>query len=165
MSKKTKFITNQLEKFPKYNIPQNFNNYDNLQFENTSNSNMNPELIVGNIGEAKYMEYNKSNLKPLRDRQELNYSRHLFENGNKSAGRGFGCLKTNEDLRFGLDSRKDEKDSSSTNLVDYQIGDYYFNNGINNLSYGLKTTQFNLDGVYFPRNGIDTRNMDKYKKN
>ena len=120
-NKKAKYITNQMEKFPGYNIQRNFEDFQNLQAKTTSTNQTNVNSMqIEQVGEAKILCNN--NLKPLRDKPELNYADFMLRHGNKSAGRGFGCLKTNEDLRFGIDSRKDRKDGASTDLTKYNLG-------------------------------------------
>lgn len=164
MNKKVKFIENPLSKYSFINIEKNPDHLNRLNYGPANqNSLEKDETVVNEIGETKYLSHPR-----IQKRDEyLNYSKHLFENGNKSAGRGFGCLKNEMDLRKGVDSRKREKDASYTDIIDYQIGKYYFNNhnnNVDNLCYSKKGIQ-NPQSAILQRGGIDTRNLDKYRKN
>jgi len=102
-------------------------------------------------------------------RVPLNYGSYIL-NGNKSEGRGFGDYDASQDLRFGIDTRQEKKTAASTDLTDFKLGDNYYTNF--NLSGDVMPSpeiihlvNGNNNVLPFPRGGVDTRNLDKYRRN
>ena len=102
-------------------------------------------------------------------RMPLNYGNYI-PNGYKSAGRGFGDFDISQELRYGTDTRQAKKTAASTDLTNFKIGDNYFSNY--NLSGDvipapeiIHLVNGKTNVVPWARGGIDTRNLDKYRKN
>ena len=102
-------------------------------------------------------------------RMPLNYGNYI-PNGYKSAGRGFGDFDASQELRYGTDTRQAKKTAASTDLTNFKIGDNYFTNyNLNGDVMAAPEIIHLVNGktnvVPWARGGIDTRNLDKYRKN
>ena len=86
-------------------------------------------------------------------RESINHGDYI-RNGYKGNGRGFGNQEISQQLRYGENSRDVKKTARSTDLKDYKFHD-------------LLLDLHDEDNVVlpFPRGGIDTRNLDKYRNN
>ena len=145
-------------------------NYDNLKIDdsnklrNSKNTYVRKEnMILNNFDNRRLTLTGETKRMPL------DYSSYIV-NGNKSEGRGFGDYDVSQDLRFGIDSRQQKKTASSTDLTSFKVGNNNYSNynlsgdvmpspEIIHLVNGNKCT------LPWPRGGIDTRNLDKYRRN
>ncbi len=96
-------------------------------------------------------DYRNFSMASEKVRETLNHGSYVV-NGFKGSGRGFGDVNIDADLRYGENSRDDKKTARSQDLKDYKFHHMYYNFHDENHSV-----------LPFPRGGIDTRNLDKYR--
>jgi len=110
------------------------------------------KLILDTDKDNKGKDYRNFSLTSEDIRRNLDFSKYI-KNGYKGNGRGFGNYETGSKLRYGHNSRLEKNNVRQEDLTKIKL---------NNSDLGL-----NDIGNYvlpFPRGGIDTRNLDKYRK-
>lgn len=165
-NKKTKYNTKILERELDINrviyvpgmMPTNSNHQNSntniesnlIQSKSTYENKTDIKLDIDNKNKEK--DYRNFTLNSQNKRESLNND--YIPSGYKGNGRGFGDLSVDLKLRYGHNSRKEQKTARNKDLHDYKFNHVYENyNDINNIV------------LPFPCNGIDTRNLDKFKKN
>ncbi len=120
-----------------------------LKAETTYNQKNIMKLDTDKDNENK--DYRNFSMIGQKKRESLNHGDYV-RNGFKGSGRGFGDVDVDAELRYGANSREDKKTARSQDLKDYKFHHMYydFNDEKNNV-------------LPFPRGGIDTRNLDKYR--
>ena len=100
----------------------------------------------------KDKEYRNFSLKSNTKRVNLNHGDYI-RNGNKTNGRGFGDHTIDSELRYGKSTRNEKKTARSHDFLD-------------NTFHPLFPNYNDESNVVLPfyRGGIDTRNLDKYRK-
>jgi hypothetical protein len=98
--------------------------------------------------EKKYRNFGIASADTRKSLDTSNYVR----NGYKGYGRGIGDQEISSKLRYGSDSRKQKKLARSTDVSDLRF---------HKLFYNFQNSDNNV--LPFPRGGIDTRNLDKYR--
>lgn len=110
------------------------------------------QVLLDTDEQNKEKDYRNFTLSSSKNRESLDHSFYT-NNGFKGNGRGFGDHDVDTDLRYGVSSRLDINKAREADLNEIKL---------NNTDSGL-----NEAGKYvlpFPRGGIDTRNLDKYRK-
>ena len=110
------------------------------------------EMVLDTDNQHKGEDYRNFSITGNTKRNSLDSS-HYIKNGYKGNGRGFGDLENHENLRYGFDSRQAKKTASSHDITEFKLNKLY-----NNFNDPTNVV------MPFPRGGIDTRNLDKYRK-
>lgn len=110
------------------------------------------DMTLDTDEDNKEKDYRNFTMSGSKNRESLDHSFYT-KNGFKGNGRGFGDHNIDSNLRFGVNSRLEINKARESN-----IGEIKFNNA------DLGLTNIGSYVLPFPRGGIDTRNLDKYRK-
>lgn len=100
----------------------------------------------------KDKDYRRFTLEGKEMRKNL-YIGNYMNNGYKGQGRGYGDYEISSKLRYGYNSRLDSNETRQADLSEIQM---------NSANTGLNIPNSNV--LPFPRGGIDTRNLEKFRK-
>ena len=121
-----------------------------LHPENTYDKKNKTILDTDKVNEGK--DYRNFTIANDGSRESLDYSKYI-NNGFKGSGRGFGDYEIGSELRYGENSRLDINHTRQSDLTNIKF---------NNAEIGINKASESV--LPFPRGGIDTRNLDKYRK-
>lgn len=121
-----------------------------LHPENTFDKKSKVELDINE--ENKDKDYRNFSLQGKELRKNLYYGDYI-NNGYKGQGRGVGDYEIGSNLRYGLPSRLEDNNVRQSDLS---------NISFNSADVGVGVQSANV--LPFARGGIDTRNLDKFRK-
>lgn len=166
LKKKLKFHENSLSRGLEVNkfantrglLPSSNNHQSNdvdvetylLHPKNTFDKKNEITLDVDKSNSGKY--YRNFTIGSENTRKNLDYSEYI-NNGFKGNGRGFGDYQIGSELRYGFNSRLEKNNTRQADVSNIKL---------NNSDLGLNDMGNNV--LPFPRGGIDTRNLDRYRK-
>lgn len=121
-----------------------------LHPENTYKKKSSVTLDIDN--ENKDKEYRSFTLEGKEMRKNL-YIGDYMNNGYKGQGRGYGDYEISSKLRYGYNSRLDNNETRQADISELSF---------NSADLGLNEPNGSV--LPFPRGGIDTRNLEKFRK-
>lgn len=175
-NKKVKYTTKQLDR--ELQVEPICGNFSFIDFDNTpsfqrpSSTYMPREQFILDTDEQnKGEDYRKFVITGETRRIPADHGDYV-RNSNKSSGRGFGDVNISQELRYGSDTRQQKKMATQTDLSNFKVGDNMFTNFNytgTNMEKPVSPEIMHLVGkncgmVPWSRGGIDTRNLDKYRK-
>lgn len=173
-NKRVKYVTEQLNR--ELQVEPICSNFSYIDFENTptfqppqTTYSRKEQVVFDGDDINKGNDYRRVRVNGETGRTALDYS-HYIINGQKTAGRGFGDHDISQELRYGLDTRQEKKTAASTDLSDFKIGNNFyskFDRSGNNMPAPeiIHLVEDKNKVIPWVRGGIDTRNLDKYRKN
>ena len=180
-NKKVKYVTDRLERDTQIEpICGNFSYIDfdsAASFERPETTFSRKEQMVFDGDDInKGNDYRRFVITGDTKRMPTNFGDKYIVNGHKSAGRGFGDHDISQQLRYGQDTRQDFKTAASADLSGFKIDNNTFtrhnwsgddlNAHNNNVAPEvMHLVNGNLGDGCWIRGGIDTRNLDKFRKN
>lgn len=102
--------------------------------------------------ENKDKDYRNFKLEGKQLRKNL-YVGDYINNGFKGQGRGYGDYEISSKLRYGYNSRLESNETRQSDISEIKLN-----------SAGLGLNDPNTNVLPFPRGGIDTRNLEKFRK-
>ena len=146
-------VVNVPGKFPSTKNNQNSNiDVETYLLHPLNNYSRKEQMILDTDEENNKKEYRNFKIDSNTKRNNLDFSEYV-KNGYMGNGRGFGDIEASAHLRYGFDTRHDKKTANSHDITEFKINHVYHN---------FHDPKHNV--LPFARGGIDTRNLDKYRK-
>ena len=121
-----------------------------LHPENTFKKKSSVTLNIDDDNKGK--DYRNFTLEGKEMRKNL-YVGNYMNNGYKGQGRGTGDYEISSKLRYGYNSRLESNETRQADISEIKL---------NSANLGLNDPNTNV--LPFPRGGIDTRNLEKFRK-